>query len=90
MTLLFLLMSFLQKYLIFNKVKSKKKTKQLAEHSDTCHMTIILATRRLTNSKLPILTHSESLRKDERKRKRGKEGEWEGEKETRSNKKNSN
>lgn len=53
-------------------------------------MTIILATRRLTNSKLPILTHSESLRKDERKRKRGKEGEWEGEKETRSNKKNSN
>lgn len=78
-TLLFLLMSFLQKYLIFNKVKSKK---QLAGHSNTCHMPIILATRRLTNSKLPRLTYSESLWKDERRekeregrRKEGREGD---------------
>lgn len=51
-------------------------------------MPIILATRRLTNSKLPRLTHSESLWKDERRRKRGKEGEKGGGKETRNNNNN--
>lgn len=47
-------------------------------------MPIILATRRLTNSKLPRLTHSESLWKDERRRE-GRNEKRGGGKETRNN-----